>query len=107
MVDDVNLTFINNREDLNFFNGYNRIYRDAELNDDPYFGLNFSCNYHDLESLSSVVKEPIYLSINIQSLYSKHDKLLQLLLDLNALNIVVDAVAIQEIWDIQYVILIL
>jgi len=97
-----NLTVINNREDLCFWQDYNRIYRDTELNDDPYFGLQMSCNYHDVASISEVVNEPIFLSINIQSLHSKHERLVQLLLDLNSVNIIVDAIAVQEIWDVQY-----
>jgi hypothetical protein len=72
------------------------------LNDDPYFGINISCDYHDLASISTVITEPIFLSINIQILYSKHEKLVQLLHDLSELNIVVDAIAVQEIWDIRY-----
>jgi hypothetical protein len=97
-----NLDLINRREDLCFTEGYNRIYRDTDLNDDPYFGINIMCNYHDLPTLSRDVKESIFLSINIQSLYSKHDKLVHLLSDFSAANILIDAIAVQEIWDIRY-----
>ena len=102
MQDADSLTVINNREDLCFWQGYNRIYRDTDLNDDPYFGVQISCNYHNLTSLSETVNEPIFLSVNIQSLLSKHERLVQLLLELNSANIIVDAIAVQEIWDVRY-----
>jgi hypothetical protein len=93
MQDVDSLTVINNREDLCFWQGYNRIYRDTDLNDDPYFGVQISCKYHNLTSLSETVNEPIFLSVNIQSLLSKHERLVQLLLELNSANIIVDAIA--------------
>jgi hypothetical protein len=102
MQDVDSLTVINNREDLCFWQGYNHIYRDTDLNDDPYFGVQISCNYHNLKSLTDTVNEPIFLSVNIQSLLSKHERLVQLLLELNSANIIVDAIAVQEIWDVRY-----
>ena len=74
----------------------------SPLSPTPYFGINIMCNYHDLPTLSRDVKESIFLSINIQSLYSKHDKLVHLLSDFSAANILIDAIAVQEIWDIRY-----
>jgi hypothetical protein len=97
-----NLTAINSRNDLNFFGNYNQIYRDAELNDDPYFGIEITCNYNDVSSLASISEGPLFLSINVQSLHSKHEQLVQLLLDFKSLNISVDVLAIQEIWEVRY-----
>jgi hypothetical protein len=88
-----NLAAINRRNDLNFFESYNQIYRDAELNDDPYFGIEITCNYNGISSLASISDGPIFLSVNIQSLHSKHEQLLQLLLDFKPLNIFVDVLA--------------
>jgi hypothetical protein len=76
-----NLAAINSRNYLNFFESYNQIYRDAELNDDPYFGLEITCNYNDVSSLASISEGPLFLSIKVQSLHSKHEQLVQLLLD--------------------------
>jgi hypothetical protein len=87
---------------LKFWEPYNRVFEDTELNDDPYFGLNIQCKYHDIKSLSETVKEPIFLSINIQSLQSKYDQLLEFIFNLSNANIIVDAIAVQEIWDIKY-----
>jgi hypothetical protein len=49
-----------------------------------------------------VITVCVFLSINIQSLYSKHEKLVQFLDELNSSNITVDAIAVQEIWDVRY-----
>ncbi len=57
---------------------------------------------HDIPSLSASIEGPIYLSINIQSLMSKHENLVQFINDLNAAKISVDVIALQEIWDVRY-----
>ncbi len=102
-MDDVNnLTILNNRADLKFLESYNRVYRDAYLNDDPYFGIDVSCEYHNLQSLSQIPKDPLYLSINVQSLLSKHEQLLQFIQELEKSNITIEVIAVQEIWDVQY-----
>jgi hypothetical protein len=70
-----NHTAINNRVDFNFFESYNNVYKDAELNDDPYYGVDISCNYNDVSSLASISSGPLFFSINIQSMHSKHEQL--------------------------------
>jgi hypothetical protein len=47
-------------------------------------------------------KNPIYLSLNIQSLMSKHESLKSLVCDLRIARVPVDAIAIQETWSIPY-----
>jgi exonuclease III len=95
-----NLTLLNSRADLNFLDGYNKVYRDSDLNDDPYFGLSISCDFHNIASLSQLTTDPIFLSINIQSLMSK--QLIQFIHDLELVNVKVDVIAVQEIWEIRY-----
>ncbi len=101
-MNDYDLQTINNRSDLKFWEQYDRIYKDNVLNDDPYFGLNIHCKYHTVESLATFVKCPIYISINIQSLHSKYEQLVEFISELYAANISVDVIAVQEIWDIRY-----
>ncbi len=70
--------------DLDFFTVYNRNYRDKMINDDPYFEI--SSLFHDSTSLSNACakyKSSVFLSINIQSLMSKHE---QLVLELDELK---------------------
>jgi hypothetical protein len=97
-----NLTVLNSREDLNFLSGYNRIYRDSEFNDDPYFGVNVSCEYYNVSTLSQFANGPLFLSINIQSLMSKHEQLVEYIHELESANLSVDVIAVQEIWDVRY-----
>jgi hypothetical protein len=96
------IDILNARNDLDLLEHYNRVYRDNDLNDDPYFGLNVNCKFYDVTSLSAAISEPIFLSINIQSLLSKHDQLVQFINELSNSHITVDAIAIQELWDIRY-----
>jgi exonuclease III len=75
------------------------------VNDDPYFGVEISSLYHDSTSISNVCakfKSSVFLSINIQSLMSKHEQLVHELSDLEQKNVIVDVIAIQETWDIKY-----
>jgi hypothetical protein len=91
--------------ELDFFTSYNLNYRDLFVNDDPYFGVTVDSSYHDISSLSDLCsrhKSPVYLSINIQSLMSKHENLIIELAELEKNNICVDVIAIQETWDIKY-----
>jgi hypothetical protein len=97
-----NLTEINNRLDLSFFENYNQVYGDNEVNDDPYFGIDITCNYYDVLSLSTIPAGPLFLSINIQSLQSKFEQLVQMISDLESSKIIIEVIAIQEIWDVRY-----
>jgi hypothetical protein len=83
-VNDLNLDALNSQADLDFFSSYNNIYRDIAVNDDPYYGINISSNFHDKQSLSNTCaneKNGMYLSINIQSLMSKHSNLVSEIAD--------------------------
>ena len=71
------LVALNLNNDLDFFTTYNREYVDPHLDDDPYFGLQISSAFYDINSLSSsnfTKNSPLYISINIQSLQSKFEQ---------------------------------
>ncbi len=89
--------------ELDFFTEYNREYHDVEIDDDPYFGINVSSKFYDINSLASaefVKNVPLYISLNIQSLQSKFDQLSSEIAELSEKNIVIDVIALQEVWDI-------
>jgi hypothetical protein len=105
MLNNVDIVTLKSRADLDFFSLYNRYYRDLAINDDPYFGLNISSNYNDDASLSAACqhhKSSVFLSINIQSLMSKHEQLVLEIAEFEQKNITVDVIALQETWDIKY-----
>jgi hypothetical protein len=90
---------------LIFFSLYNQLYRDLDINDDPYYGLNIFSGFLDpvtLSNMCSNYKSSVFLSINIQSLLSKHEQLVLEIAELEQKNIVVDVIALQETWDIKY-----
>ncbi len=90
---------------MDFFTSYNAVYRDNILNDDPFFGINLESSYHDIDSLANLCnqkKSAIYLSLNVQSLMSKHENLSLEIAELEQKNITVDVIAVQEIWDLRY-----
>jgi exonuclease III len=102
---DNGLNIINTQAELDFFTSYNEVYRDDNLNDDPFFGVNLNSSFQDIESLADICKQSkrsIYLSLNVQSLMSKHEKLAMEISELEQKNVIIDVIAIQEIWDIRY-----
>ena len=48
------------------------------------------------------VKSGIFLSINVQSLMSKHAQLASEIAEMEQNNLCIDAIAIQETWDVRY-----
>ena len=100
---DTDINVLNSRADIDFFTSYNLIYKDNLVDDDPYFGVNLHSQYHDIESLSilcATQKRSIILSINIQSLQSKYEHLCTEINELVAKNIEIDAIVLQETWNI-------
>jgi hypothetical protein len=91
MAENVNyIDALNLNEQLDFFTCYNRVYHDNVIDDDPYYAMQISSNFYDIESLSRaefVKNTPIYISINIQSLQSKFDQLCMELNDCEEQNI--------------------
>jgi hypothetical protein len=99
------LVALNLNNDLDFFTTYNREYVDPHLDDDPYFGLQISSAFCDINSLSSsnfIKNLPLYISINIQSLQSKFEQFKSELIEFEKNGIQIDIVAIQETWEIKY-----
>jgi hypothetical protein len=85
------LNVINDKAELDFFTSYNTVYRDENLNDDPFFGINLHSNFHDIDSLADLCKQnksSVYLSLNVQSLMSKHEKLSMEIAELESKNII-------------------
>ncbi len=102
---DIDIHVLNNRAELDFFTSYNLIYRDHIIDDDPYFGMSLHSQYHDIESLSGlceVKNRPVILSINIQSLQSKSERLCLEINDILAKDIEIVAIVLQETWNIPY-----
>ncbi len=96
---------LNAMADLDFFTVYNRNYRDIMINNDPYFGIEILSLFHDSTSLSNACakyKSSVFLSINIQSLMSKHEQLVLELDELKQKNVTIDVIAIQETWDVKF-----
>ena len=105
MQNNIDIVTLNSMADLDFFSLYNQLYRDLDINDDPYYGLNVSSGFHDpvtLSNMCSNYKSSVFLSLNIQSLMSKYEQLVLEIAELEQKNIVVDAIALQETWDIKY-----
>jgi hypothetical protein len=105
MQNNMDIVTLNLMADLDFFSLYNQLYRDLDINDDPYYGLNIPSGFHDpvtLYNMCSNYKSSVFLSINIQSLLSKHEQLVLEIAELEQKNIVVDVIALQETWDIKY-----
>ena len=105
MQNNMDIVTLNLMADLDFFSLYNQLYRDLDINDDPYYGLNVSSGFHDpvtLSNMCSNYKSSVFLSLNIQSLMSKYEQLVLEIAELEQKNIVVDVIALQETWDIKY-----
>ncbi len=90
--------------ELDFQHKYNLLYNDENLNDDPYSNINITSKFYDVNSLSQLCAngQPIYLSLNIQSLNSKFEEFKQFIIELRQKNVNIDVIALQETWDIQY-----
>jgi len=98
-----NLNALNSRQDLDFMYAFNRDYVDEDLNDSPYFGININSKFFDLPSMESLTSNsPIFISLNVQSLQSKYEDLKSTVLELIDKKIQIDAIALQETWDVKY-----
>jgi hypothetical protein len=73
------LTVLNNAADLDLKYSYDLMLRDFDDNVfEPYSNVVITSKYYDMYTLPSILnddKSPIFLSINIQSLNSKHSEL--------------------------------
>ena len=105
MANNADLFSLNNKPELDFFHKFHNMYNDPDINDSPYLNITISSLFHDPSSLINVyagVNTPLFLSINIQSLHSKHESLLTEINTLLLNNINIQLIAIQETWDIHH-----
>jgi exonuclease III len=95
---------LNRNPVLDFQHQYNRLYNDENLDDDPYSNFNIASKFHDLNSISHLCAngQPIYISLNIQSLNSKFEEFKQFIIELQLKNVIIDVIALQETWEIQF-----
>ncbi len=94
---------LNLNPNLDFFQKTPQVFND-EPNLNPFQNTPPS-NFYDIPTLIKKIsnsKNPIFISLNIQSLNSKIEKLKSFLLTLNQSNIFPDIIAIQETWNIYY-----
>jgi hypothetical protein len=69
-----------------------------------FTNVNLDSKYFDMESFTTKYaksKTPLILSVNIQSLFSKFDHLKDFIIELLSKNVPIDAIAIQETWQIS------
>ena len=95
------LTILNTNPSLDLLN---HLSVDPDI-PNPYSVLNISSNYHDELTLSNFYsnsKLPLFLSLNTQSLLSKHESIKTFLHSLSELGTTVDILALQETWRIHY-----
>jgi hypothetical protein len=63
-------------------------------------------NFYDVDSFTSKFtnsKQPIFLSVNIQSINAKHEILKELMCTLQNKKIPIEILALQETWAVRYV----
>ena len=73
-----------------------------ELFDDVKFSNEFSCNYYDVNEIAKVINHQDYslniLHLNIRSLASKHDQLINILTNLQSDGCQLDFILLCETW---------
>jgi hypothetical protein len=93
------LNLIPDYDGTTLLNDYLNADQDSQLN------INIGSNYLDPTSFTQKYaksKKPLYLSVNIQSLMSKHELLKTFVTDLLTANVPLDVIALQEIWSLKY-----
>jgi hypothetical protein len=76
-------------------------------NDDTgtFLHINLSSNFHDINSFiqsHADANNPIILSLNVQSLQSKFNSLLELINNFSRNKVKIDVIALQETWSIPH-----
>jgi hypothetical protein len=70
----------------------------------PYLNINFDSQFYDIDTFTNSFlnySNPIFISLNVQSLLSKHESLNEFLSTMLNKGIPVCAVAVQEVWQIH------
>jgi hypothetical protein len=76
-----------------------------DIDNDPVINLSVQSKFYDTLTFSDSCinsKNPILLSINVQSLNAKHEGLKAIINDLTSKNIPIDIIVLQETWNIKY-----
>ena len=97
------LDTLNSNVDLCFLSKFNNS-NDSNV-PNPYNEYKINSSYYDNETFTGKVsnsKQPLFLSVNVQSLYSKHENIKTFLSCLKNHNVDVDIVALQETWRLPY-----
>ena len=88
----------------NTLHQYNLNYNEGdEIN--PYEGINIDSLFYDEDSFVAKFQKrdnPVFFSINIQSLPSKFEKLKSFIVAVTNKGIQIDLIALQETWEIKY-----
>jgi exonuclease III len=98
------LTNLNNDLNLNASYLLNSYFQDDE-NTQQFFKTNLSSCYFDMQSFSNTYqhcKEPLFISLNIQSLNSKFSELKSFIAELGKVNIFIDLIILQETWNVVF-----
>ena len=98
------LTNLNNDLNLNASYLLNSYFQDDE-NIQQFFKTNLSSCYCDMQSFSNTYqncKEPLFISLNIQSLNSKFSELKSFIAELGKVNIFIDLIILQETWKVVF-----
>jgi hypothetical protein len=77
----------------------------TDLETDPIINSNVISSLYDMHTFCdkfSNSKQPIILSLNIQSLNAKYNNLCDLINQLSTKNVTIDIIALQETWQIKY-----
>jgi len=97
------LQILDDRNDLDFIHLFNNLLLD-EQEDNPYINVHIYGKFYDLESfvIEPAIKfSPVYISLNVQSLNSKHAVLNDLIIEFMRRGVNIEIIALQEIWSID------
>jgi hypothetical protein len=70
----------------------------------PYVNVHIDSKFYDYDSFIdkfSNFQHPVFMSINVQSLMSKHENFKNLVLNLIQSHVPIYVIAVQEVWDLQ------
>jgi hypothetical protein len=98
------LTDFNNKDNFDLKKTSSFLFEDDDW-PNPYLEIKLESLFHDPASFINNFQGsncPIFISINIQSLLSKHQSLSEFITRLVQHNVPIIAIALQEIWQVQY-----
>ena len=99
------LAILNNNQELDFQISFNNFYNGNDGGfDNPYLQTKINSKFYDSDSLANTPDKsnPLFLSMNIQSLQSKFSEFKNFIQQLSSSGINVDVIALQELWTVNY-----